>query len=381
VQSTLPVNPEPSSGVGFDVQWAAHLGAHGKWTRKTSWRHRTPAALSAFVAAYESGSSITELASAQGVNTSPFLLARGLVEVLMRVPRAAVGALVREPRLRIADKRLAGEVVAAAEADAYCSPYVDRLRAWAGDEGEWRLSAGLAARGLLQGQSWLSEEFLRTKRAARTPDVLFRWPIVVPCPYALPAACTGHVITWIDSKALFLDSHAWAEAAPQLGAYATLYGTGAVITWSGFIAELEPCCCSRAATGARLATAARSADCPLLLTALPRVWRWATEDEARATRVSPVEATAAASEAAPASALEEALEGPTNDAQSVADTGVEGGAESVDAINTLGTFDENNLFLTRAPAATAARRGIGACVGPVRRAAARSARLSRLAEL
>ena len=241
-QGQLPsCAPDPRCGVGFDVLWSAHLGAHGKWTRKTSWRHRTPAAVTAFVAAYLAGSTITELAAAPGVNTSPFLLARSLVEVLLRVPRGAVGALVREPHARISDVRLAGEVAAAAEADAYCSPYVDRLRAWAGEEGEWRLSAGLSARGLVSGVAWIGEEVLRARGAARTPDVLFRWPIVLPCPYS-PISCKGHAICWIDSKALFFDAHATSEATPQLGAYASLYGAGAVVAWGGFVTELEPCC-------------------------------------------------------------------------------------------------------------------------------------------
>ena len=305
-QTLLPAcAPDPRSGVVFDVQWAAHLGAHGKWTRKTSWRHRTPAALSAFVAAYEAGSTITELAASPGVNTSPFLLARALVEVLLRVPRAAVGALVREPYARIPDARLAHEVAAAAEADAHCSPYVDRLRAWAGEEGEWRLAAGLTARGLFSGSAWIGEEVLRARGAARTPDVLFRWPIVVPCPYSLASSscnahlCNGHTISWIDSKAMFFDIHASNESLPQLSAYATLYGAGAVIAWGGFVTELEPCCSivssAASATPAAAATAAtakegkggggvRERDVPLLLTRLPTTWRWATEYEASAAR-------------------------------------------------------------------------------------------------
>lgn len=296
--ASLPPRASDARGLPFDVIWSISLAAHAKWTRKTSWRHRTPAALDAFEAAYTAGSSIVEMASAPGVNTSPFLLARALVERLLRVPRSAVGALVRSPAALIPDARLAAEVAAAAEADAHCSPFVDRVRGWAGEEGEWRLLAGLRARGVTL---FITEEALRAAGAARTPDALLRWPIVIACPHGHMPGGIGphaHAVAWVDSKALFFDAHAWSDAEPQLRAYDSLFGAGVVIAWGGFVADL--CACARPT-----ATDAESSgdDCvvgdiatlpvvptsgPLLLSALPHAWRWATRDEAVQSRASAV---------------------------------------------------------------------------------------------
>ena len=384
-----PCAPDARGGVGFDVLFAAHLGAHAKWARKTAWRHRTPAAIAAFAAAYAEGSSITALAAAPGVNASPFLLARALVEALLGVPRAAVGALVREPRLRIADARLAAEVAAAAEADAHCSPYVDRLRAWAGDEGEWRLAAGLAARGLAAGDAWLSEEHLRARGAARTPDALLRWPIVVACPYAPSRAAHAHALCWLDSKALFFDAHARGEAAPQLEAYGSLYGAGAVVAWGGFVAELEPCCVAggedggcESAAGPRPSLAAlivAPARGPLLLTALPREWRWATEEEVRAARCGGGDGGAvAAGSPAPAPALV-----PTaNDDAAASDSEARpfnGALDVSDAETSVEPRGGHERLLLERPPGAVPRNALVACVGPIKHAS--EARLARLAAL
>ena len=411
-QTLLPAcAPDPRSGVVFDVQWAAHLGAHGKWTRKTSWRHRTPAALSAFVAAYEAGSTITELAASPGVNTSPFLLARALVEVLLHVPRAAVGALVREPHARIPDTRLAHEVAAAAEADAHCSPYVDRLRAWAGEEGEWRLSAGLSARGLFSGSAWIGEEVLRARGAARTPDVLFRWPIVFPCPYTTtsassascnPHSCNGHTISWIDSKAMFFDGHASNESSPQLSAYATLYGAGAVVAWGGFVTDLEPCCISSSSSSsgagsgtsaASTATATRGGGggggvreraIPLLLTRLPTTWRWATEDEARMARALPVATLLNPSKDTPPLHEDTIVQSDTAAIFSDSECGIDNNNTSTPHEEEGGHFDDDALLLSRPPISSHHPHVFVASVGPMRRSTGSigaTARLARLASL
>jgi hypothetical protein len=395
-QTLLPsCAPDLRSGVAFDILFAAHLGAHGKWTRKTSWRHRTPAALSAFVAAYEAGSTITELAASPGVNTSPFLLARALVEVLLHVPRSAVGALVREPHARIPDARLAHEVAAAAEADAHCSPYVDRLRAWAGEEGEWRLAAGLTARGLCSGSAWIGEEVLRARGAARTPDVLFRWPIVFPCPYTTsitssvvastaPAccnthssSCNGHTISWIDSKAMFFDGHASNESSPQLSAYATLYGAGAVVAWGGFVTELEPCCITGSSS-----SGGREREIPLLLTRLPTTWRWATDEEARFAR-APVALNASSKDDTPPLHEEDIIV--QSDAAAIfsdSECGVDTPQEAEGEAGHLN--DDGALILSRPPPiamiSTHHPHVFVASVGPMRRGSiGAAARLARLA--
>lgn len=268
----LPPSACAAEGLPYDALHALQLAAHARHVRQTAHVHRKSDALERYVSAYaDEGFTILEIAQSRKVNFSPYLLARLFVERLLGVKRSEVGAYMRTPSL-IPDVRLRGEVAACVEADAYCSPLVDRVKAWAGEEHEWRLQAALArgGRGVPRAALFTEEELrARAPPPRRTPDVLLRWPAVVACAHGAPA-----LVTWLDSKAAFGEEHAVAEAAAQVADYARLFGPGAVVWWGGHVEELARACCEGPPRGAA----------PLVFAEPPQLLRWATLEEAAALR-------------------------------------------------------------------------------------------------
>lgn len=80
------------------------------------------------------------------------------------------------------------------------------------------------------GVSYQDEHELRLKGYDKTPDIKLD----------IPFAYNGHVINWIESKALFGDEdHHKNYLKEQLWSYWNRYGPGMVIYWFGFIDELD----------------------------------------------------------------------------------------------------------------------------------------------
>jgi hypothetical protein len=223
---------------------------------------------------FRDGLSIREIA--RRVNFSPYLLARLLVERICGISKKAVGAAIRNPERRIADVRLRGEVLECIEMDDLCSPYVDRIRRSVGEEREYVLQRKLANLGV----PFETEEALRVKGCAKTPDAKLVVPIAVWPPLVADEATASvtsapcepderrrhdnlpdaharerrgredeclndgcdvgptapRVINWIESKAMFGDPYTHCtENLAQLRGYVNRYGPGMVIYWSGFV--------------------------------------------------------------------------------------------------------------------------------------------------
>lgn len=79
-----------------------------------------------------------------------------------------------------------------------------------------------------------TEEELRKKGKPKTPDVLFLIPMGLP-----DFGAEGHVVNWIDSKAMFGDLDTYADHLEQIKGYVNRYGPGLVIYWNGCVSTLQ----------------------------------------------------------------------------------------------------------------------------------------------
>ncbi|KAL7573182.1 hypothetical protein ACA910_018842 [Epithemia clementina (nom. ined.)] len=144
--------------------------------------------------------------------------------------------------------RLAYEVNQAIQADPMYGPMLDKQRHLVGIEYEVVLEYLLRKLDI----PFETEEDLREKGTARTPDILLSCPIAIPAASSL-AAGTGalhnntdlaasenrnpkewNVICWIDSKALFGDVYTHnTSVLPQAESYVHRFGPGLVLYWFG----------------------------------------------------------------------------------------------------------------------------------------------------
>lgn len=59
----------------------------------------------------------------------------------------------------------------------------------------------------------------------------------------VPILLKGHLVNWIDSKAMFGDDQSHNEnALKQYGTYVNRFGAGAVVYWFGFVQDLQSTC-------------------------------------------------------------------------------------------------------------------------------------------
>jgi len=136
-----------------------------------------------------------------------------------------ISKLIRDTTL-IDDQKLATEVWLANIKDNNYGPSSECIKAAIGYDYEKKAKKALERLGL----SYQDEYELRDKGYDKTPDIKLD----------IPFAYNGHVINWIESKALFGDEdHHAGYLRDQLWSYWNRYGPGMVIYWFGFIEELD----------------------------------------------------------------------------------------------------------------------------------------------
>ena len=169
---------------------------------------------------YLRGEALTTIASS--ISLPPTMLVRIILETHLGVKRGKeTTQLLRNPRQLLPDERLCREVANAVESDPFCGPHVDAVKRLAGLEYEALLGQKLRALGV----PFLTEDALRMRGEAKTPDALLSVPLLV----------RGRVVHWIDSKATFGDPWSHLEYHDnQYSSYLNRFGAGLVIYWAGF---------------------------------------------------------------------------------------------------------------------------------------------------
>lgn len=229
IAANAPLDPEAVAAAGADYEAAISIRRqlHTRWIRRHAPEVREQ--LPALAAEWRAGADITTLA--RRCAYPPYLTARMLIEVLCGVPKAKVGDVVKAADTAIADPRLRRELREAMDADPDTGPANDRVRRIVGAEYELLLQRKLRGRRV----PYESEDELRVRGLAKTPDVRFLIPLGVRDPRS-GAWCE---VNWIDSKAMFGDPLTYeSEHLPQLMGYVNRYGPGLVIYWFGFVETL-----------------------------------------------------------------------------------------------------------------------------------------------
>jgi len=136
-----------------------------------------------------------------------------------------ISHLMKNPAL-IEDQKLAVEIWRANLKDNNYGFTSECIKSSIGFDYEVKAKKALEAAGL----SYQDEHELRAKGYDKTPDIKLD----------IPFAYNGHVINWIESKALFGDDeHHEGYLREQLWSYWNRYGPGMVIYWFGFIEDLD----------------------------------------------------------------------------------------------------------------------------------------------
>lgn len=167
---------------------------------------------------------------AHEVDVSPSLLARLILEnYRSKTPDRKnwpnLQAILKDPS-QIEDPRLAIEVQLCVLADKSYGPIADAIKQSTGYEHENNLKQKLTELGI----PFQDEDQLRQMGYDKTPDVKLE----------IPFAVNGHVVNWIESKALFGDDVYHKEyARRQYLSYWNRFGPGLVIYWFDFIEDLN----------------------------------------------------------------------------------------------------------------------------------------------
>jgi len=144
-----------------------------------------------------------------------------------KVVKQQVGRLLRDTTL-LGDARLANEVWLATIEDHSYGPFAEAIKASVGEEHEQKIKDILKEKDI----PYCDEHVLRGQGYDKTPDIKLEIPL------ALEEG--GHIINWIESKALFGDpeSHS-GYLKDQFWSYWNRFGPGMVIYWAGYVKQLD----------------------------------------------------------------------------------------------------------------------------------------------
>ena len=146
---------------------------------------------------------------------------------VLKNPIFQVGRLMRDTTL-LGDAKLANEVWLATIEDHSYGPFAEAIKASVGEEHEQKIKDILKEKDI----PYCDEHVLRGQGYDKTPDIKLEIPL------ALEEG--GHIINWIESKALFGDpeSHS-GYLKDQFWSYWNRFGPGMVIYWSGYVKQLD----------------------------------------------------------------------------------------------------------------------------------------------
>lgn len=140
---------------------------------------------------------------------------------------ARITKLLRDPdQLLPIDPFLHSNLLHCLQTDFLTSPLTDHFRYQIGVEKEVYMHKRLAEMGVL----FHSEADMRAAGYPKTPDALLAYPVEID----------GHIVNWIESKALFSDfpTHQTYQR-DQYWPYFNRFGPGLVIYWFGFLDEIN----------------------------------------------------------------------------------------------------------------------------------------------
>ena len=128
----------------------------------------------------------------------------------------------------LGDARLAYEVWLATLEDHSYGPLAEAIKGSVGEEHEQKIKDILKEKDI----PYCDEHVLRGQGYDKTPDIKLEIPL------ALEEG--GHIINWIESKALFGDpeSHS-GYLKDQFWSYWNRFGPGMVIYWAGYVKQLD----------------------------------------------------------------------------------------------------------------------------------------------
>lgn len=146
---------------------------------------------------------------------------------LAKASTARITKLLRDPdQLLPIDPLLHSNLLHCLQTDFLTSPLTDQFRQQVGIEKEVYMHTKLTEMGIL----FHSEAAMRAAGYPKTPDALLAYPVEID----------GHIVNWIESKALFSDfpTHQ-TYLRDQYWPYYNRFGPGLVIYWFGFLEEIN----------------------------------------------------------------------------------------------------------------------------------------------
>ena len=171
--------------------------------------------------------SLIRLAGRSG--SSPALTARSVLELHCQAAqdtqRNTVSLMMKDTTL-IDDGNLALEVFLSTIKDDSYGCFAEAIKQSIGEEHEQKIKDILTDLNI----PFADENDMRSQGYDKTPDIKLDVPVAVD----------GFIVNWIESKALFGDPEAHAGyLRDQLWSYINRFGSGLVIYWFGYVAQLD----------------------------------------------------------------------------------------------------------------------------------------------